>query len=54
MAVGSGRRDDGKIVPLDVTVGDRVLFGQYAGTEIQRDGDEHLILREEHILGVIE
>ena len=54
MAVGSGRRDDGKIVPLDVKVGDRVLFGQYAGTEIKLDGEDHLILREEDILGVIE
>ena len=54
MAVGSGRRDDGTIVPLDVQVGDRVLFGQYAGTEIKLDGEEHLILREEDILGVIE
>jgi len=54
MAVGSGRRDDGTIVPLDVQVGDRVLFGQYAGTEIKLDGEDYLILREEDILGVIE
>jgi chaperonin GroES len=54
MAVGSGRRDDGTTVPLDVTVGERVLFGQYAGTEIKLDGEDYLILREEDILGVIE
>ena len=53
-AVGSGKRDDGKVVPVDVKVGDRVLFGQYAGTEIKLDGDEYLILREDDVLGVIE
>jgi chaperonin GroES len=54
IAVGSGRRDDGKVVALDVKAGDRVLFGKYAGSEIKLDGVEHLILREEDILGVIE
>ena len=52
--VGSGKRDDGKVVPVDVKVGDRVLFGQYAGTEIKLDGEEFLILREDDVLGVIE
>lgn len=54
VAVGAGKRDDGKVVPLDVKVGDRVLFGKYSGTEIKVEGLEHIILREEEILGVIE
>jgi chaperonin GroES len=55
VAVGKGKaNDDGKITPLDVKVNDRVLFGKYAGTEINMDGEEHLIMREEDILGVIE
>jgi chaperonin GroES len=55
IAVGNGKRtDDGKVVPLDVKEGDRVLFGKYAGTEIKVDGVEHLILREDEVLGVIE
>ena len=55
IAVGNGKRlDDGKIAPLDIKAGDRVLFGKYSGTEIKVDGDEHLILREEDILGVVE
>jgi chaperonin GroES len=55
IAVGKGKvLDDGKIHPLDVKAGDRVLFGKYAGTEVKIDGEEHLIMREEDILGVIE
>jgi chaperonin GroES len=54
VAVGSGRREDDKIIPLDVKKGDRILFGKYTGTEIKLDGEEHLILREDDILGVIE
>ena len=55
VAVGKGKAsDDGKITPLDVKVNDRILFGKYSGTEINFDGDEHLIMREEDILGVIE
>jgi chaperonin GroES len=55
VAVGKGKlNEDGKITPLDVKVNDRVLFGKYAGTEINIDGEEHLIMREEDILGVIE
>ena len=46
--------EDGKINPLDVRVGDRILFGKYAGTEVKIDGEEHLIMREDDILGVIE
>ena len=54
-AVGSGKRlEDGTLVPLDVKVGDRLLFGKYAGTEIKVDGVEHIIIREEEVLGVLE
>jgi chaperonin GroES len=55
IAAGNGKiLEDGKVRPLDVKVGDRVLFGKYAGTEIKIEGEEHLMLREEDILGVIE
>ena len=55
IAVGKGKvNDDGKITPLDIKVNDRILFGKYSGTEINIDGEEHLIMREEDILGVIE
>jgi chaperonin GroES len=55
IAVGKGKLlEDGKVHPVDVKAGDRVLFGKYAGTEVKIDGEEHLIMREEDILGVIE
>ena len=55
VAVGKGKRlEDGKLVPLDVTVGDRILFGKYSGSEVKLEGEEHLILREDDILGVLE
>jgi chaperonin GroES len=55
IAVGKGKvREDGKVQSLDVKKGDRILFGKYAGTEIQVEGEEHLIMREDDILGVIE
>ena len=55
VAVGKGKvNEDGKITPLDVKVNDRVLFGKYSGTEINIDGEEHLIMREDDILGIIE
>ena len=55
ISVGPGKRDDsGKLVEPSVKAGDRVLFGKYSGTEVKIDGEEHLILREEDILGVIE
>ena len=55
VAVGKGKvNDDGKTTPLDVKVNDRILFGKYSGTEINIEGEEHLIMREEDILGVIE
>jgi chaperonin GroES len=55
IAVGKGKlMDDGKVHALDVKAGDRILFGKYSGTEVKIDGEEHLIMREEDILGVIE
>ena len=55
VAVGKGKvLDDGKVHPLDVKAGDRVLFGKYSGTEVKIEGEEHLIMREDDILGVIE
>ena len=55
LAVGNGKvLEDGKVRPLDVKAGDRILFTKYAGTEIKLDGEEHLIIREEDILGVVE
>ena len=55
VAVGNGKKtDDGKVIALDVKVGDRVLFGKYSGNEIKIDEQEYLILREDEILGVLE
>ena len=54
VAVGSGKREDGKVIPLDVKTGDRILFGKYSGSEIKLDGEEHLIMREEDILGILD
>jgi chaperonin GroES len=55
IAVGSGKRtEEGKLITLDVKAGDRILFGKYAGTEIKVDGVEHIILREDEVLGVID
>ena len=55
IAVGKGKLlEDGKVHPLDVKAGDRVLFGKYAGTEVKIGEEEHLIMREDDILGVIE
>jgi chaperonin GroES len=53
IAVGSGRREKGEIIPLDVKVGDRILFGKYSGTDIKIEDQEYLILREEDILAKI-
>ncbi len=54
VAVGKGKiRDDGKLQRLDVKKGDRVLFGQYAGTEVTLDGTEHVIMREDDVLGIV-
>ena len=55
IAVGHGKLDnDGKRVPLEVKAGEKILFGKYAGTEIKLDGEEHIILREDDVLAVIE
>jgi len=55
VAVGKGKvLEDGKVMPLDVNKGDRILFSKYAGTEVKIEGQEHLIIREEDVLGVIE
>ena len=55
IAVGKGRiMDDGKVVKLDVKVGDRVLFSKYGGTEVKIDGEDYLIMREDDILGIID
>jgi len=55
IAVGNGKRlDSGEVVPLDVKVGDTVLFGKYSGTEVKVNGQDLLVMREEDIMGVIE
>ena len=55
VAVGQGKRgDDGKLMPLDVKAGDRILFGKYSGSDIKMDGNEYLIMREDEVLGVID
>ncbi len=54
LAVGSGARDDsGKLVPLDVKAGDRVIFGKWSGTEVKIDGEELLIMKESDIMGIM-
>jgi chaperonin GroES len=55
IAVGPGGRDEaGKLIPLDVKVGDRVLFGKWSGTEVKLDGVEYLIMKESDIMGIVE
>jgi len=55
ISVGNGKRlDSGELVKIDLKSGDRVLFGKYSGTDIKIDGEEHLILREDEVLGIIE
>lgn len=55
LAIGAGRvTEDGKTLPLQVQVGDCIVFGKYAGTEIKLDGEDRLILREDDVLGIIE
>jgi chaperonin GroES len=54
IAIGKGKRlDDGKMVTLDLTVGDRILFAKYSGNEIKLDGTEYIIMREDDVLGVL-
>jgi chaperonin GroES len=55
IAVGPGGRDEtGKLIPIDIKVGDRVLFGKWSGTEVKIDGEELLIMKESDVLGVVE
>jgi chaperonin GroES len=55
VAVGKGKvNDEGKLTPLDVKAGDKILFGKYSGTEVKLNGEEYLIMREDDILGVLE
>jgi chaperonin GroES len=55
VAVGNGKMgEDGKRISPDIKAGDRILFGKYAGTEVKIDGEEHLIMREDDVLGIIE
>ena len=55
MAVGNGKKtEEGKVLPLDVKVGDRILFGKYSGSDIKLDGEEYLIMREDEVLGVLD
>ena len=55
VAVGQGKRlENGKVVALDVKVGDRILFGKYSGSEIKLDGQEYIIMREDEVLGILE
>jgi chaperonin GroES len=55
VAVGKGKRgDDGKLLPLEVRSGDKILFGKYSGSEVKLDGEEHVIMREEDILGILD
>jgi chaperonin GroES len=55
IAAGAGKRDkDGKLVALDVKAGDKVLFSKYGGTEVKIDGEEHLIMREDDLLAIID
>jgi chaperonin GroES len=55
VAVGKGKRlEDGKVIPLDVQVGDRILFGKYSGSDIKLEQDEYLIMREDEVLGILD
>ncbi len=55
VAVGKGKySDEGKLMPLEVKAGDKILFGKYSGSDVKLDGEEHLILREDDILGILE
>ena len=54
IAIGNGKYIDGKVVPLQVKVGDTILFGKYAGTGVKLDGTEFLVMREEDVMGVLE
>ena len=54
VAVGKGKRlEDGRLLPLDVKVGDKVIYGKWSGTEVKLDGDDHVILKEEDLFGIL-
>ena len=55
VAVGKGKHgDDGNLIPLEVRSGDKILFGKYSGSEVKLDGEEHIIMREDDVLGILE
>jgi len=55
VAVGEGRRtEEGKLIPMQVKKGDKILFGKYSGTEVKLDGDEYLIMKEDDVLGIVQ
>ena len=55
VAVGKGKRlEDGKVIALDVAVGDKILFGKYSGSDIKLDGEEYMIMREDEVLGILD
>ena len=55
LAVGKGKLlEDGKVMPLDVQIGQKILFGKYAGSEIKLEGDEYILMREDEVLGILE
>ncbi|QQR81838.1 MAG: co-chaperone GroES [Deltaproteobacteria bacterium] len=54
IAIGNGRYEDGKLIPLQVKAGEKILFSKYSGNEIKIDGEEYLIMKEDEILGVLE
>ncbi len=54
VAVGKGRLEDGKLVPMEVKAGDRILFSKYSGNEIKIDGDDLLIMKEDEVLGILD
>jgi chaperonin GroES len=55
VAVGKGKRlEDGKVIALDVQVGDKILFGKYSGSDIKLDGEEYMIMREDEVLGILD
>ena len=53
VAIGKGKTEDGKLLPMEVKVGDRILYGKYSGTEVTVDGDEYVVLHESDILAVL-
>ena len=54
VAVGKGKYEDGKLIPIEVKVGDKILFGKYSGSEVKLEGEDLIIMREEDILGILD